>query len=115
MPTYTFRCTEHGDWDKFLPFAEFDAPQVCPDCGGELRRVIAVPRIQKSSLQHEARWDYNLGGVVSSQKDRDELLKKKSEESGKTLVWTDPGDMKGTEEGVEEKKRTLNPSTTRYL
>lgn len=116
MPTYTFRCTEHGDWDAFLPFAEFDTPQICPECGGELRRVFSIPRIAKSTLQHEARWDYNLGGVVSSQQDRDELLKRKSEEAGTTLVWTDPNDMKGaTEEGIEEKKRTLRPSTTRYL
>lgn len=121
MPTYTYRCPTHGDRDIFLPFAEHGPQRWCGECLREGRdtkvvQVIGLPRIAKSSLQHEARWDYELGGVVSSQQDREELLKKRSEEAGKNLVWTDPGDMKSSnEEGIAEKEATLRPSTTRHL
>lgn len=118
MPTYTYRCPIHGDRDTFLPFSEHGPQRWCGECIREGRstkvvQVFTVPRIQKSTLQHEARFDHNLGGVVSSQQDRDELLKKRSEEAGKTLVWTDPGDMKSKDEiGIEEKWDSIKREST---
>ena len=39
MPTYAYRCTACGhEFDKFQKFSE-DAISICPECGGEVRRV----------------------------------------------------------------------------
>ena len=39
MPTYAYRCTACGhEFDKVQKFSD-DAISICPECGGEVRRV----------------------------------------------------------------------------
>lgn len=105
MPTYEFRCPADGSWERFYTFKEFRRTDNCPQCGRAAQLIVSPPRIQKSTLQHEARFDHTLGGVVSSQQDREELLKRKSDETGRQLVFSDPQDTKSkNEEGMAEKQ-----------
>ena len=40
MPTYSYHCDECGiDFDRFQHFSE-EPVHVCPECGGQVRRVI---------------------------------------------------------------------------
>ena len=108
MPTYTFRCEEHGDWEVFLPFAQFDDPQACQVCAGRLVRVLATPHIIKSTLRHEAHFDHSLGGIVTDQKSREELAKRKGEAEGRSIVFADPSDTKAlgvSDEGLDATRR----------
>lgn len=123
MPTYTFRCEEHGDWDIFLPFAQFDEPQSCEVCATGLVRVISTPRIIKSSLRTEAHFDHSLGGIVTDQHSREELAKRKGEAEGRSIVFADPTDTKAlgvNEEGLDATRRQKRDTgevtgTTKYL
>lgn len=123
MPTYTFRCEDHGDWDIFLPFAQFDDPQACEVCATRLVRVLATPQIIKSSLRHEAHFDHSLGGVVTDQHSREELAKRKGEAEGRSIVFADPTDHKAlgvSDEGLDATRRQKRDTgevegTTKYL
>lgn len=108
MPTYTFRCEEHGDWDIFLPFADFDEPQACEVCATGLVRVLSSPRIIKGSLRSEAHYDHSLGGIVTDQHSREELAKRKGEAEGRSIVFADPDDHKAlgvSDEGLDATRR----------
>ena len=44
MPIYMYQCADEScahDFEKTLPVAEYDAPQVCPVCGKEARKCVA--------------------------------------------------------------------------
>lgn len=123
MPTYTFRCEDHGDTDIFLALADFDEPQACKVCATGLVRVISTPQIIKSSLQHEARFDHSLGGIVTDQHSREELAKRKGEAEGRSIVFADPTDHKAlgvSDEGLDATRRQKRDTgevegTTKYL
>lgn len=41
MPSYTGRCTEHGEFDEYIKVAQYLSEGLrCPDCGQEARVVI---------------------------------------------------------------------------
>lgn len=42
MPRYEFEC-KCGVQEKILSYAEFDEPQICPDCLETMVRKISVP------------------------------------------------------------------------
>lgn len=126
MPNYGYRCQdciEGYEIERFFPFAEYTRRIDCPSCGGDAYVVFSSPRIQKSSLQHEARYDHSLGAVVSGQKDREELAKKIGDKEGRTIVFADPQDTKAlgvSDEGLHETRRRKHDtgeqlSTTKHL
>ena len=39
MPTYSYRCTEHGDFDMIQRMADHAAAP-CPDCGETAKQVL---------------------------------------------------------------------------
>jgi len=45
MPTYEYRCRDCGHTFEVVQKMTDEALTVCPDCGGELRKVFAVPSI----------------------------------------------------------------------
>jgi putative FmdB family regulatory protein len=45
MPTYEYRCRSCGHTFEVVQKMTDEALRVCPDCGGELRKVFAVPAI----------------------------------------------------------------------
>ena len=45
MPTYEYRCKECGEDLEVVQAFTDDPLTVCPNCGGELRKVFAVPGI----------------------------------------------------------------------
>jgi putative FmdB family regulatory protein len=45
MPTYEYRCRDCGHTFEVVQKMTDEALTVCPDCGGELRKVFAVPAI----------------------------------------------------------------------
>lgn len=111
MPTYDFQCSE---WDcgrryeRFYSFADFHREEICPDCGSLAEVVISPPRIQGSSLRHEAFFDHSLGAVVSSQKEREELAKKIGEKEGRNIVFADPNDTNAlgvNDDGLDATRR----------
>lgn len=43
MPIYEYEClTCELPFEKQLPMAEYNAPQACPECGGEARRMVSM-------------------------------------------------------------------------
>jgi putative FmdB family regulatory protein len=45
MPTYEYRCRDCGHTFEVVQKMTDEPLAVCPDCGGELRKVFAVPAI----------------------------------------------------------------------
>jgi putative FmdB family regulatory protein len=45
MPTYEYRCRDCGHTFEIVQRMSDEALTVCPDCGGELRKVFAPPAI----------------------------------------------------------------------
>ncbi len=45
MPTYGFKCPEHGETERRLPMADVGKPQAC-HCGRPLIRIYSAPSIQ---------------------------------------------------------------------
>jgi len=45
MPTYEYRCRDCGHTFEVVQKMTDEPLTVCPDCGGELRKVFAVPAI----------------------------------------------------------------------
>lgn len=44
MPIYSYKCTKCGkEYDKMRPFSDSDSSDICPNCGGEARRVFTEP------------------------------------------------------------------------
>lgn len=45
MPTYAYQCLScETAFDRKLPLKEYKTPQECPECGGETKKLITVPR-----------------------------------------------------------------------
>lgn len=114
MPTYTYRCPRHGDFDIQRSFAEFGRETIY--CGTCLREgdteecihVLHAPSIIKSSLRHEATFDSSLGVVVTGQQDREEKAKRIGEKEGRNIVFVDPTDTKAlgvSDEGLDATRR----------
>lgn len=40
MPVYEYMCGDCGPFTDMRPMSEFEAPQICPDCGTRAPRVI---------------------------------------------------------------------------
>ena len=44
LPTYAFACTKcEIHFDRILKLAEYETPQVCPECGASAQRLIGTP------------------------------------------------------------------------
>jgi putative FmdB family regulatory protein len=49
MPTYEYRCDQHGVSEITRPLGEAPASITCSECGGEARRVFSVGMIRGTS------------------------------------------------------------------
>lgn len=111
MPTYDYRCSDCLDGEQFEQFRSFDefARRIaCPFCGGDAWLVISPPRIQKSSLRHEATFDHSLGTVVTGQRDREEVAKRLEQKDGRKIAFVDPQDTKAlgvNDDGLDATRR----------
>ena len=45
MPTYEYKCRDCGHTFDIVQVMRDDSMTVCPECGGELRKVFAAPSI----------------------------------------------------------------------
>lgn len=45
MPNYTYLCTSCGPFSDWAQMADFARPTICPHCGGESRRDVALPQL----------------------------------------------------------------------
>ncbi len=68
---YLYRCGTHGDFEVPIPADSC----LCPDCGDVSRRVWAVTLNTTSARAVERYYDPQVGAVVSSQRESNELLK----------------------------------------
>jgi len=69
MPTYLFRCAEHGEFDVTRPMAEASAPATCPTCQAEAKRIFVVPPdVWHCDGSH--RGDYGKGNHTGSKVDQ---------------------------------------------
>jgi len=78
MPTYDYRCTEHGLFDLHQPMSKHASAE-CPECGIHCKQVItAAP-----GLDIEAMADVGMPGAFSLSGDR---LTKRHRDSGQAYV-----------------------------
>lgn len=122
MPSYDYRCSSCGDFQVVRSFADHNRFEVCSVCGEVCPQVLSGFAFARSSVQTEAVFDHNLGGVVSSPRSREELKKRKEEAAGKNFIWIDPSDAKAagaTSEGLDatnrQKVATGEKSTQLYF
>ena len=40
MPTYDYRCNEHGTFEVNIPLSRISYPVTCPDCGHDMVKLI---------------------------------------------------------------------------
>lgn len=57
MPTYLYRCPQHGPQEIVKPMREAARPEVCPDCATRLARIFTAVAVQNYSK--------TVGGLVS--------------------------------------------------
>lgn len=74
MPTYDYECSNGHAFERFLPLAEYTAPQTC-DCGQVGQRVISAPMLIWG--QRECVYDSPIDGrPITSWRQRQEDLKR---------------------------------------
>ncbi len=44
MPLYEYECPDHGHFERYLPFSEYDKPQTC-ECGKPSKKLISLPSV----------------------------------------------------------------------
>jgi putative FmdB family regulatory protein len=49
MPTYEYRCDQHGVSEMTRPIGTAPASITCSECGGEARRVFSVGMVRSTS------------------------------------------------------------------
>jgi len=65
MPTYDYRCAEHGHFELVQRIAEH-AKGKCPTCGSECKQVLLTPPV----LDTEAMADIGMPGAFDKSGDR---------------------------------------------
>lgn len=54
MPNYDYECENCGPFSEQRPMAEFDIPQLCPDCGDASPRMLTLPAIGGGAIEASA-------------------------------------------------------------
>ncbi len=65
MPTYSYRCTEHGDFQRVQRMKDHASAE-CPDCGTPCKQVI----LTAPSLDETAMANIGMPGAWEKQGDR---------------------------------------------
>lgn len=52
MPTYAFRCDDHGPFDRRAPIAEVPDDAPCPTCRTSARRTMTAPALSAPGPGH---------------------------------------------------------------
>ena len=77
MPTYAYQClTCELAFDKKLPLAQYKDPQECPECGGETKKLVTMPRF---NLAGDG-WQSKNQRVRQHMSEKNRRLKVKEEE-----------------------------------
>ena len=78
MPTYSYRCTEHGYFDLRQSMSEHASAE-CPNCGTPCKQVLTSP----PGLDIEAMADIGMPGAFSVSGDR---ITKRHRDAGQDYV-----------------------------
>lgn len=81
MPTYEYRCTEHGYFTKHQPM-KAHASGECPECGTDVKQILTSP----PRLDQESMADMGMPGAMEICGDR---LEKRHIQSGQSYVHPD--------------------------
>jgi putative FmdB family regulatory protein len=110
MPTYEYVCRSCGHAFEVVRSIHDDPLTVCPDCGGELRRVFAPPAIAFKGSGFYATDHRRSAGTDGQRKDekKDEKRDLKKDQKKDTSETTGGGDTKHTKTpgGGDTKKET---------
>jgi len=101
MPTYEYVCKSCGHTFETVHSMTDDALTVCPECGGELRKVFGAPAIAFKGSGFYAT-DHGKKSRTSSEKPSEKSGEKSADKSG------DTGGEKPAAAG--EKKESAKPS-----
>lgn len=52
MPTYTYTCKEHGQFDKLRKISDRNKPAECPKCGKECERGLDAPQVHYKGFKN---------------------------------------------------------------
>ncbi len=80
MPTYDYRCTEHGLFDKRQRMSKHKSAE-CPNCGIHCKQVLVAP----PGLDIEAMADVGMPGAFALSGDR---ITKRHRDAGQNYVHT---------------------------
>lgn len=74
MPTYAYECDCGSAFDRVLPLAEYQTPQIC-ECGHTAKRVISAPML--AFAQRECVYDSPVDGrpITSWAQRREDLAR----------------------------------------
>lgn len=72
MPLYEYECRAGHRFDRVLPLARYDEPQVC-NCGAESRKVICAPMVMPDLPEYRSPID---GRPIRGRRERIEDLKR---------------------------------------
>lgn len=101
MPLYEYRCEACGSLSELLQRIADPPAEVCPDCGGKLRKLISAPAFQfKGSGWYVT--DYARGGEKESKSDADK-------ESGSSKTETTDSKAGKSETSSSETKSETKP------
>jgi putative FmdB family regulatory protein len=99
MPTYEYFCPEHGHFERFLPFSEWNVPQKC-ECGLESRKLISSPMVH---VRPDVCYDSPIDGKpITSWKQREEDMKRAN------CVEYDPGIKQDYQRRIADSERNLD-------
>jgi len=112
MPTYEYACRNCGHRFDIVQKMIEDSLAICPECGGELRKVFAAPAISfKGSgfyATDHGKKSKSSGGTGGSDKDKD---KKPAEKSGEKQDSASSGSGDKSEPKPEKKSETKTESS----
>lgn len=105
MPTYGWKCDEHGPWDVCVPIADRDNPQPCPSCGVHGTKQLSAPNIDRvaSGAWNQQSYNPGLGCWTKSWKHGREIAKARGMEE----VGDEPADklLKAADKKREETRQ----------
>jgi putative FmdB family regulatory protein len=109
VPTYEYRCRSCGHVFEIVQKMSDDPLVICPECGGELRKVFAPPAI---SFKGSGFYATDHGKKAKPAKDKEGATSKGSDDKGGATTGTSgekSGERKDASKGAGSSKSS--PST----
>lgn len=108
MPTYEYRCRSCGHTFDIVQAMSDEPLTVCPECGGELRKVFGAPAISFKGSGFYAT-DHGKKSKSTSEKSGEKSGEKSSE---KPAASTESSDSKGEKKDKKESKPAEKPAAS---